>query len=59
MASVPSSDAGAAYRFNRYDERCMGIRRADERTRTAFPCSLRVIHQALQGGCTALQIPHI
>jgi hypothetical protein len=23
--------------------------RADERTRTAYPCSLRVIHQALQG----------
>jgi hypothetical protein len=24
-------------------------RRADERTRTAYPCSLRVMHQALQG----------
>src|SRR5687767_1623650 len=24
-------------------------KRADERTRTAYPCSLRVIHQALQG----------
>jgi hypothetical protein len=23
--------------------------RAEERTRTAYPCSLRVIHQALQG----------
>src|SRR5215212_1750893 len=31
-------------------------RRADERTRTAFPCSLRVIGHALQGcagGCNA------
>src|SRR5829696_2650281 len=26
-----------------------GKRRADERTRTAYPCSLRVITQALQG----------
>jgi hypothetical protein len=26
-------------------------RRADERTRTAYPCSLRVIGQALQGPC--------
>jgi hypothetical protein len=26
-----------------------GKRRADERTRTTYPCSLRVIHQALQG----------
>src|SRR5215212_3039967 len=26
-----------------------GKRGADERTRTAYPCSLRVIHQALQG----------
>jgi hypothetical protein len=25
------------------------LERADERTRTAYPCSLRVIHQALQG----------
>jgi hypothetical protein len=31
-----------------------GSDRADERTRTAYPCSLRVMHQALQGlagGC--------
>jgi hypothetical protein len=25
------------------------LKRADERTRTAYPCSLRVMHQALQG----------
>src|SRR5215210_3919073 len=35
------------------------LRRADERTRTAYPCSLRVIHQALQGFALGLQILHI
>jgi hypothetical protein len=32
-----------------YSELKANSQRADERTRTAYPCSLRVIHQALQG----------
>jgi hypothetical protein len=37
--------AGSSWLFMKLAEK----RRADERTRTAYPCSLRVIHHALQG----------
>src|SRR5215208_738606 len=38
---------------HRYTE----LERADERTRTAYPCSLRVITQALQGFARACKTP--
>jgi hypothetical protein len=48
------SDKSQSYFLSEYSAYLCWVERAEERTRTAYPCSLRVITQALQvfaGGC--------
>src|SRR5215211_859202 len=48
VSSAPNDETQAAQNAG-YSAYLRRFERADERTRTAYPCSLRVIGQALQG----------
>jgi hypothetical protein len=57
LVSMRSRFAAKRIPYYEYFSYVRGLRRADERTRTAYPCSLRVIPQALQGRARACKSP--